>query len=173
MSAATAVPKARPAVRRATTTSSAARPAPVRSPARPAHRAPTAPRLRVVDPEIARRRRRVRVGLWCLGILGTASLLAVVAFHVLLAQGQLQLDKVEDRIRREQALYPQRRLAVAEASSPAAITNRARELGLVDAAGAPIPVEVPDDPSGASPPSTATSTTEDYEQVKPSLDPSP
>jgi len=113
------------------------------------------------------------MGLWCLGILGTASLLAVVAFHVLLAQGQLGLDRVEDRIRREQALYPVRRLEVAQASSPEAITARARALGLVDAAGAPTPVEVPDDPAATSPPSTATSTTKDYELVKPHLDPIP
>jgi hypothetical protein len=174
MSAATAVPKARPAVRRATTASRVARPAPVRSPVRPAHRPPPGPRLRVVDPEIARRRRRVRIGLWCLGILGTASLLAVVAFHVLLAQGQLELDRVEDRIRQEQALYPLRRLAVAEASSPEAITARADALGLVDPAGPPTPVEVPEDPAATSSPSTASSSTADYERVKLNLDdPSP
>jgi hypothetical protein len=102
------------------------------------------------------------------------SLLAVVAFHVLLAQGQLELDGVEDQIRQEQALYPLRRLAVAQASSPAAITDRARELGYVDTAGAPTPVEVPDGPAAESPQSASTSTTQDYELVKPNLDdPSP
>ena len=173
MSAATAVPRARTAARRATTTSRAARPAPGRSPSPHALRAPRAPHLRVVDSEVARRRRRVRIGVWCVALLGTGSLLAVVAFHVLLAQGQLELDRVEDQIRQEQARYPAKRLAAAQASSPEVITARARELGLVDPSGAPNVVEVPGDPAAGSTSPAGPSTTKEYEQVKRHLGYSP
>lgn len=172
MSAATVVPKARPAARRATTTSRAARPAPNRTPVRRPRPAPRAPQLRVVDTAAIRRTRRVRVGLWLLAVVGTGSLLAVVAFHVLLAQGQLELDHVEQQIAAEQKLYPKQRADVAALASPGSIMGRAGALGLVESTGAPGVVTVPPDPA-AAPSSDATSTTKDYETVKRHLDPSP
>ena len=151
-----------------------ARPAPVRSPVRPAHRPPAGPRLRVVDPEIA-----------C-GAAASASVAGASASSVphrcwrwscstsLLAAGPARArPRSSDRIRQEQALRTscaastRRRGLVARDDHPRA---RARSAWS-HPAGPPTPVEVPEDPAAATAPSTATSSTEADERVKSSLDP--
>lgn len=79
--------------------------APVRT--RPVRR-PTRPRpapLRVVDVQSRRRARRVRRLLWCFGVMIVCSLVAVVGFHVVLAQSQVQLDQLEQQVGEEQHRY--------------------------------------------------------------------
>jgi cell division protein FtsL len=170
MSAATVVPRTRPAARRVTMTSRAARPAPTRAPVR---RVPgTQLQLRVVDATAVRRKRRARVGLWLLTVVVTASLVAVVAFHVVVAQGQLEIDRIEERTSLQQERYQELRSLVAQQSSPEEIARRAKELGLVEPAGPPTSVSGPPDPA-TPPPSSIPSTTDGWETVKPHLDPTP
>jgi hypothetical protein len=164
-SSATTLRAARPAARRAPTTSRAARPAPLRSPS-----ATRRPRLRVVDTEARAQAGRVRRIAWLLTALVVVALLAAVAFHVQLAQGQLQLDRLERKTAAARERYQQLRLQFAQQSSPAAIGYRAAALGMVHAGDVPTYLVVPD--AGAStPPPDQTSTTlqEGWKKVKPHL----
>lgn len=92
-------------------------------------------RLRVVpDGALTPRARRRRARLWCAGIVAlvAASLFGVVFFHVLLTQGQLQLDHIETRAAAEQARNERLRLEVAELQSPDRIVAAAQQqLGMV------------------------------------------
>jgi hypothetical protein len=96
-----------------------------------------------------------------------------VAFHVLLAQGQLELDRVEQQIKAEQELYPKKRLELAQRASPEAIKSQAAAQGLVEPSSPAAVVIVPADPATQPPASDTTSTTDEYEEVKQHLDPSP
>jgi hypothetical protein len=110
----------------------------------------------------------MRLGLW-LGVLAvTASLVAVVAFHVVVAQGQLQLDRIERASAAEQQRYQELRLEVAQRSSPEAIVAGAEALGMVEA-GAATFVPVPTDPATPPASSDTASTTAGWEYVKPHL----
>lgn len=61
-------------------------------------------------------------------------LFALVAFHVLLTQGQFQLQKLENGASEQQAQYERNRLEVAQLESPSRITNEAvNRLGMVPA----------------------------------------
>jgi cell division protein FtsL len=60
-------------------------------------------------------------------------LFALVAFHVVLTQGQFKLQKLETRANQEQAQYERNRLQVAQLESPARITDEAVRLGMVPA----------------------------------------
>jgi cell division protein FtsL len=150
-----------------------ARPArPVRSPHQPAGTRRTAT-LRVVDIEAQRRARRVRRVLAGFAITVVCALVAAVGFHVVVAQSQLELDRLERDIAAEQDRYQELRLFVAAASSPERITTRAAELGMVPPSTPPNVVPVPTDP--AAPPvapsdSTGTTLGESWETVKPHLD---
>jgi hypothetical protein len=101
-------------------------------------------------------------------------LVFAVVFHVILAQGQLELDQLSNTITRAQHVYEQRRLQVARMSAPERIITAAGRLGLqlpeapptyLTVEGAPVPA------SGAAQPST---TLNDWKVVKPHLgDPQP
>jgi len=149
--------------------------APVRT--RPVRR-PTRPRpapLRVVAVQSSRRARRVRRMLWCFGVMIVCSLVAVVGFHVILAQSQVQLDQLEQQVGEEQHRYEQLRFEVSALSSPARIVSRAAELGMVAPTGVATVVPVPTDPDAAGTTSDSTSTTlaESWEKVKSHLDTRP
>lgn len=110
-------------------TARAPSPAPLR---RPAEVRP--PGLHVVRaPEPARRARRARArGLTVLAaFLAVVTLFGVVAFHVLLTQGQLQLQHLQDRDAAALARNQELRLQVAELESPARIVAAAQQLGMV------------------------------------------
>jgi cell division protein FtsL len=163
--AATALQAARPAARRAPTTSRAARPASLHTPAR-TRRAP----LRVVDNQARLKARRVRRAMWCLAAMVVISLFAAVVFHVQLAQGQLELDGLERRTSAAREQYQQLRLQYAQQSSPAAIQQRAQAIGMVSAGDAPTYVVVPGAPPPAvAPDQTSTTLQEGWEKVKPHL----
>jgi cell division protein FtsL len=162
---ATVVRAARPAARRATTTSRAARLAPLRTPPRTRK-----PALRVVDSEARLHARRVRRVMWFLAALVVLALFAAVVFHVQLAQGQLELDRLERETTAAQEQYQQLRLQYAQQSSPAAIEFRAKSLGLVHSSEVPTYVAVPDAPAPtASPDQTSTTLQEGWKKVKPHL----
>jgi cell division protein FtsL len=61
-------------------------------------------------------------------------LFALVAFHVVLSQGQFELQQLENRANEEQAQYERNRLAVAQLESPSRVTDEAvNRLGMVPA----------------------------------------
>jgi cell division protein FtsL len=162
---ATVLRAARPAARRAPTTSRAARPALLRPPARTRTTA-----LRVVDSEARLRARRVRRVMWCLVALVVLALFAAVVFHVQLAQGQLELDRLERQTAVAREQYQQLRLEYAQQASPAAIQQRAEAMGMVRAGDVPTYVVVPDAPPPTkTPDQTSTTLQEGWEKVKPHL----
>ena len=89
---------------------------------------------------------------------------------MLLAQGQLQLDRLDARIATERREYEQRRLETATLASPPRIIEEAQRQGLVLPVDPPPYLHVPgfevpaDDAAG-----TAPSTLDDWEQLKPTL----
>ena len=110
----------------------AMRTAPRRAPAVRPERAPR-PDLRVVD-RAARPASRalMRVVTVLAGLLATAGLFLVVCLHVLLTQGQADLDSLRARAEAESARNRRLRVQVAELESPSRIVSAARErLGMV------------------------------------------
>ncbi|MFI5054020.1 MAG: hypothetical protein ACHQDE_06625 [Acidimicrobiia bacterium] len=148
------------------TTVAAARPASRRSPtlrASPALRA--APPLRVAT----RRARTGRLGT-LLAFTTVFALVSAVVFHVMLAQNQLQLDRLNGQIATEQRLYEQHRLVTSQLSSPERIIHEGERLGLVVPAAAPQTLFVPAAPLPATDTgATATTTLDDWTKAKPSL----
>jgi cell division protein FtsL len=162
---ATSLRAARPAARRTPTKSRVARPAPLRTPS-----STRKPRLRVVDSQTRLQTRRVRRVAWLLGALVVVALFAAVAFHVQLAQGQLELDRLERQTATAREQYQQLRLEYAQQSSPAAIVARATEQGMVPAGGVPTYLVVPDTPTSTpAPDQTSTTLQEGWKKVKPHL----
>ena len=164
-SSATALRTARPAARRTPTTSRVARPAPLRAPA-----STRKPRLRVVDNAARVQTRRVRRIAWLHGALVVIALFAAVAFHVQLAQGQLELDRLERQTAAAREEYQQLRLEYAQQTSPAAVVARATALGMARAGDVPTYLVVPEaPPSAPAPDQTSTTLQEGWKKVKPHL----
>lgn len=96
----------------------------------------TRPDLRLVE-STPKLRLQTRTPRWRLVfyVAATGALLfAVVAFHVLLSQGQFALDDMKAQTAEEQATYERLRLDVAQLESPERITTEAIErLGMVPA----------------------------------------
>ena len=93
---------------------------------RPARDTAARPDLRVVPAA----RRVGRVGT-LLAVFTVFALVSAVVFHVVLAQHQLQLDRLNTRIVQEQRVYEQRRLTTSLLASPQRIIQEAERLGLV------------------------------------------
>lgn len=89
--------------------------------------------LRLVDPDSRRRERRRRwiVRVWALGIVA-AALLGVMV-HAVMAESQMRVADLSERIVVEQRRYEAARLEVAVRSTPVAIVTRARAAGLIPA----------------------------------------
>jgi hypothetical protein len=108
--------------------------------------------------------------MWSVVAMVVLALFAAVAFHVQLAQGQLELDRLERQTAEARQQYQQLRLAYAQQSSPAAIELRAKALGMVRTGEVPTYVAVPDAPApSAAPDQTSTTLQEGWEKVKPHL----
>ena len=104
---------------------------------------------------------------------GTAlTLLTVVAFHVVLAQNQVALDRLEQRTNAAERQYEEARYEYAQLASPARVMERARELGLVPPAMPPAVVTVDGGDVPPAPDST-TDTLNGWTDVKPTLGASP
>ncbi len=124
----------------------------------------------MVDTAARARTRRVRLVAWLVGALVVVALLAAVAFHVQLAQGQLELDRLDRQTAAARAQYQQLRLEYAQQSSPAAIVYRATALGMVRAGDVPTYLVVPDaQPSAPAPDQTSTTLQDGWKKVKPHL----
>lgn len=96
------------------------------------------PDLRIVgegEPGDRARRRRRRLAATAVVLLVCASLFGVVAFHVVLTEGQLQLDRLRAQTTTEQSRNARLRLAVAELEAPGWIVAAARQQGMVPPAG--------------------------------------
>jgi len=98
------------------------------------------------------------------------ALVSAVVFHVLLAQNQLELDRLNSRITTEQRTYEQRRLTTSLLASPQHIVQEAQRLGLVLPPEPPTYLEVPNAPMPATADGSST-TIADWSKTKPSLDP--
>jgi cell division protein FtsL len=138
------------------------------APARPPARAAGAPRRPPIAavPRVTPARSR---GFAVAAVLTVVALVVAVVFHVILAQGQLQLDHLDTQIAAERRQYEQLRLETSQLASPQRITEQAQRQGLIVPAEPPIYLEVPDAkvPAGraVNPPSTLG----DWEEVKPNL----
>ena len=115
--------------------------------------APQRVALRVVPARTATRRHRRTIVLGWATVVG---LLTIVAFHALLAQSQIALDRLEQQTEIAEQRYEEARYQYALDSSPQAITTRAKAQGLVLPGQPPQVVAVsgddvpdaPDAPSG-------------------------
>lgn len=77
-------------------------------------------------------RRRARVMAVATALLVGLGLFGLVAFHVILTEGQLQLDSLQARAQAQQERYDRNRLALAELEAPGRIVAVAQErLGMV------------------------------------------
>jgi cell division protein FtsL len=111
-----------------TATTYSPRPRPQRGVPAPAPRPP----LRLVDPREARQRRRARLLTGALVAAACAGLFVIVGLRVLLAQGQVEVDRLEASIEAAQSTQQDLRLTVAEREAPAQIVAAARQrLGMV------------------------------------------
>ncbi len=104
-------------------------------------------------------------------LLGAVSVFAIVAFHVVLAQGQLRLDRLSGQTAVQQDRYEKLRLDVAQRSAPERIVTRAAELGLVPAGQAtfvatPSPSGAPSGPGTGSDAPTSPTLAKGWARVK-------
>ena len=98
----------------------------------------TRPRhLRVVPEGLTPTQRRRRARAVVMATVGAAAMigLALVYFHVVLAQRQFALDRLQSQVQKAQATYQQQRLEVAQLGSPGQIISRAEgQLGMIQPA---------------------------------------
>jgi hypothetical protein len=118
--------------------------------------APSERHLRAVPP---RRRRQPRFGLWIGSIVTAASLFLLVAFNVMMVQGQFELDHISQQRALEQQEYARLRERVAAQGAPDEIIGKAQSLGMVTSPSGPTFLHAP--AAGAtSPPRDDTATTQ-------------
>ena len=78
----------------------------------------------------------MRALLVLVGVAMLVTLFALAAFHAMLASGQADLDRLEQRVSDAQAQYERLRLDVAELEAPSRIVREAQErLGMVPPPG--------------------------------------
>ncbi len=87
------------------------------------------PDLRVA-PDGYRHRRRVRIAAAAAAVSISVTLFAVVGFNVVLAQHQIELQSLQQRLQVEESRYYGLRNDVAQRSSPQNIVAKATALGL-------------------------------------------
>jgi hypothetical protein len=102
-------------------------------------------------------------------VLTVVALIVAVVFHVVLAEGQLELDRLSAEIAKQQQIYEKRRLAVAALSAPERIIDAAARLGLVLPPDPPAYLTVPGAPSPAAGMGNPSTTLGDWKKVKPHL----
>jgi hypothetical protein len=89
--------------------------------------------LAVVDPEARKRDRRARLGVRLAVAAVVGAVLIVVGFHVMMAESQLQLERVDRATAKEQLRYQALRLRYADRAAPEAIVKRATQIGMIPA----------------------------------------
>jgi cell division protein FtsL len=132
-------------------------------------RAPAPVRARAATPTAsAASRARARAGV-AAALTVVFVLVSAVLFHVVLAQGQLRLDRLDARISAERLRYEQLRLQVSTLSSPQRIIEQAESLGLVLPDTPPVYLEVPGAAAPAGRALSPATTLGDWAEVKPHL----
>jgi cell division protein FtsL len=133
----------------------AARPAPARPEPRPA--------LRVVpDPAALRARRLARLATGLVAIAACFGLFGIVGVHVMLAQGQSDVQRLQAKVQEEGERSQQLQLQVAALEAPDRIVSEAQNrLGMVTPTTvvALAPASLADPPPSTIPAPRATSTT--------------
>jgi len=171
----TATPPPRRAVTRASLTGPQTRPRPpVRTPAPTTRRPPAEAPRRATRPEQRHPSGAARPGarrrLAFVVVAGIAIVLTIVGFHAVLAQNQVTIDRLRGDIAAAEGRYDEARYQNSVLASPARITQRAQELGMVVPPGAPIAVPL----MGAVPKRGSSSDVmKDWSEVKRHLDASP
>jgi hypothetical protein len=94
------------------------------------------------------------------------TLVSAVVFHVVLAQGQLQLDGLDRKIDTARREYEERRLEVSTLASPQRIIEQAEALGLVMPDGPPTYLVVPGAPAPSAQGGGTATTLDDWKKVK-------
>lgn len=92
------------------------------------------PHLRVVPPDFLTakaRRRRARRLVVLGGVVAAAGLFSVVAFHVILTQGQLDIQQLEARAQAGSVQQQRLRLEAARLESPERVVQDGERLGMV------------------------------------------
>ena len=123
--------------------------------------APARPHLRVVGADEPRSRRLTRLVTAMLVAGVFASLFAIVAVRVVLAQDQAEIDRLSASIEAQQAVRQDLRLMVAELEAPAQVVASARQrLGMVTPAAVTYltPPPPPPAPAATAPNSAPTAT---------------
>ena len=142
--------------------------APVRAP-RSTPAPARARHLAVVDPAARKRERRARLGVRLSVAVVVAAVLIVVGFHVMMAEGQLQLERLDRATKTEQQRYERLRLMYAQRSAPDAIVERATAIGMVPATSQRFisaPTLTSGDSTSGGSGATAPSLARDWEKVK-------
>jgi len=116
--------------------------------------------LRVAAP-----RRRAHVAAFVV-VATVFALVSAVAFHVVLAQGQLQLDGLDRKIDTARREYEERRLEVSTLASPQRIIEQAEALGLVMPSDPPSYLVVPGAPTPAAQGGGTATTLDEWKKVK-------
>ena len=113
---------------------------------------------------------------FAIGRLGTVlvvvtifAVVSAVVFHVVLAQNQMELDRLNGQIATEQRTYEHRNLAVATKGSPQRIIEGAMRLGLVEPAAPPQYLQVPNAPMPKTDDGSTADTLADWSKTKSSL----
>jgi hypothetical protein len=111
---------------------------------------------------------RVGIGVF-VAVAVVFVLVSAVVFHVVLAQGQRELDHLDSQIAAERHEYEQRRLATSTLASPPRIFEEAQRFGLVIPPGPPTYLIVEDAPAPDANAGNPSTTLDDWEDVKPNL----
>ena len=136
-----------------------------RRPARGATRAPAAKSRAIARPLAIG-----RIGA-VLAIVTVIALVTAVVFHVVLAQNQMELDRLNVQITKEQRVYEQRRLTSSLLASPERVIKEAEKLGLVLPLQPARYLQVPGAPMPKTDDGSTIDTIADWSKTKPSLGP--
>jgi len=102
-------------------------------------------------------------------VVTVLALVTAVVFHVVLAQNQMELDRLNGQIAKEQRTYEQRRLTASMLGSPQHVIQEAQRLGLVLPDTPPQYLQVPNAPMPHTNEGSTPDTLADWSKTKPSL----
>ena len=104
-----------------------------------------------------------------LALVTIFALVSAVVFHVVLAQNQMELDRLNGQIAKAQRTYEQRRLATNLLASPQRVIQEAQRLGLVVPPEPAQYLYVPNAPMPKSDDGSTADTMADWSKTKSSL----
>jgi cell division protein FtsL len=129
-----------------------------------------APSAKAAPRAVARPLAIGRIGV-LLAIVTVFALVTAVVFHVVLAQHQMELDRLNVQIAKEQRVYEQRRLTTSLLASPQRVIQEAERLGLVLPPEPAQYLYVPDAPMPRADDGSTAETITDWSNTKSSLGP--